>query len=175
MFEHVKIQSPDDFFLTLEERRGRGIYFYRINGYNRQIEEFIGKYYEAARTGGVVIEGRISNPDGKNLAYYNEVMGADFQLSMGFLTSSLKKWMPRMNEYQRNTVAASMYDTLDMLRKNGKNENMLKNAYIKFMCWLYYRFERIAGRLGDDRVPKILYEGDISLYELLLMEVLANA
>lgn len=175
MFEHVKIQSLDDFFLPLEERKVRGIYFYRISGYNGPIGEFIKKYYEAARTGGVVIEGRIPNPDGKQLSYYNEIMGTDFQLSMGFLTFSLKKWLPRMNEYQRNTVSASMYDTLDALRKNGKNENMLKNAYIKFMCWLYYRFERIAGRLGDNQAPKILYEGEISHYELLLIKVLANA
>ena len=80
-----------------------------------------------------------------------------------------------MNEYQRNTVAGSIYDTLDMLRKSGKNDNMLKNTYIKFMCWLYYKFEQIVGRLGDNNVPKILYQGDISNYELLLIKVLADA
>ena len=175
MFEHVKLQSLDDYFVGLDKRSNKGIYFYRINGYNRQICEFIKKYYQAARTAGVVIEGKIPNPDEKNLAYYNEIMGMDFQMSMGFLTSGLKKWLPRMNDYQRNTVAASIYDTLDMLRKNGKNENMLKNTYIKFMCWLYYKFEQIVGRLGENAVPKILYEGDISNYELLLIKVLAEA
>ena len=175
MFEHVKIQEPDDFFLTLDKRRVRGIYFYRINGYNEKICEFVKRYYEAARKDGVVIAGRIPNPDEKNLSYYQEIMGTDFQMSMGFLTHSLKKWLPRMSEYQRNTVAASIYDTLDALRRAGKNENMLKNAYIKFMCWLYYRFERVVNRLGNDSVPKILYEGEISYYELLLIKVLANA
>lgn len=175
MLEHVKIQKLDDFFMTLDKRSVKGIYFYRINGYNDQICEFVKQYYEAARTSGVVIEGRIPNPDEKNLSYYNEIMGMDFQLSMGFFTSSLKKWLPRMNEYQRNTVAASIYDTLDMLRRTGKNENMLKNAYIKFMCWLYYRFERIVSQLGNHQAPKILYEGEISHYELLLIEALAKA
>ncbi len=46
---------------------------------------------------------------------------------------------------------------------------MLKNAYIKFMCWLYYKFERIVNLLGQEKVPKILYEGSISNYELLLI------
>ena len=175
MLEHVKAQGLDDFFLPLDKRSARGIYFYRINGYNGKIGDFIRRYYEAARKEGVVIIGRIPNPDEKNLTYYQEMMGTDFQLSMGFLTSSLGKWLPRMNEYQRNTVAASMYDTFVSLRKAGKNDNMLKNAYIKFMCWLYYRFERIVGRLGNDNIPKILYEGDISYYELLLLAVLADA
>lgn len=175
MFEHVKLQGLDDFFMELRNRSSRGIFFYRISGYNDRICEFIKKYYEAARTCGVIIEGKIPNPDEQNLSYYNEIMGTDFRLSMGFLTSSLRKWLPRMNEYQRNTVAASIYDTLNSLKKNGKNDNMLKNAYIKFMCWLYYKFERIVSQLGNDRVPKILYEGEISHYELLLIQVLASA
>lgn len=175
MFEHIKLQSLDDFFLGLDKRSSKGIFFYRVNGYNSHICEFVKKYYDAARVSGVIIENKIPNPDEKNLAYYNEMMGMDFQLSMGFLTSGLKKWLPRMNEYQRNTVAGSIYDTLDMLRKSGKNDNMLKNTYIKFMCWLYYKFEQIVGRLGDNNVPKILYQGDISNYELLLIKVLADA
>lgn len=175
MLERRKIRQPQDFFLELGERDGRGIYFYRINGYNEQICALVQKYYEAARSSGVVIEGRIPNPDEKQLSFYGEMMGMGFQLNLGFLAASLKKWLPRMNDYQREAVSTAMYDTLDTLRKNGKNENMLRNAYIKFMCWLYYRFERVVSQLGENRVPKILYEGEISNYELLLIRVLASA
>ncbi len=175
MLNHVKIEALDDFFKGLADRKTRGVYFYRINGYNGDIDKFIRDYYEAARKRGVIIEGRIPNPDDRNLAYYKEIMGMNFQLSMGFILSSLKKWLPRMNDYQLNTVAASIYDCLDGLRKAGKNENMLKNAYIKFMCWLYYKFERIVSQLGDNDVPKILYEADISNYELMLISILSNA
>ena len=52
---------------------------------------------------------------------------------------------------------------------------MLKNAYIKFMCWLYYRFERIIHKLGDEKLPKILYQGPIGIYQLLLLQVLSGA
>ena len=52
---------------------------------------------------------------------------------------------------------------------------MLKNAYIKFMCWLYYKFERIVNQLGETNIPKILYEGEISNYELMLISILSNA
>lgn len=175
MFKQQKIRELGDFFLNLGNRPGKGVFFYTINAYTDEIGSFIRKYYEAARQAGVIIEGRIPNPDEKNLAYYNEIMGQDFKLNVGFISDSLRKWLPRMNNYQRDNVAASIYDSLDSLRKAGKNENMLKNAYIKFMCWLYYKFERIANFLGENKVPKILYEGEPGSYELMLMLVLSNA
>lgn len=175
MLRRTSIEKLDDYFIDLGKRKNKGIYFYRINGYNRQIHEFIQRYYETARLSGVIIEGKLQNPDTNNLAYYNEIMGNDFQMSMGFMMSSLKKWLPRMNASQRENVAGSIYDTLMGLKRAGKNDNMLKNAYIKFMCWLYYKFERIVNHLGDEKLPKILYEGTISTYELLLMNVLAIA
>lgn len=175
MFEHHKINELNDFFINLGKRPGKAVYFYRINAYNDEIGQFIKKYYETARLAGVIIEGKVPNPNENNLSYYEEVMGMDFNMSVGFISSSLKKWLPRMNDYQRANVAASIYDTLDLLRKAGKNENMIKNAYIKFMCWLYYKFERIVNLLGEEKVPKILYEGEISNYELMLISILSNA
>ena len=175
MFQRRKIQSLDDFFIEMNKRRENGIYFYRINGYNEQIALFIEKYYMSAKSSGIIIEGKIPNPDNNSLAYYNEIMGMNFQMSMDFILQSLKKWLPRMNDFQRNNVASSIYNNLDIMRKNGKNENMLKNAYIKLMCGLYYKFERIVNQLGMNTVPKILYQGAISSYELMLISVLANA
>ena len=175
MFTHNKIKNLNDFFVERDGRPDKSVYFYRINGYTEAIGQFIQKYYEASRLSGVVIEGRIPNPDEKHLAYYEEIMGLDFRMSPDFIAQSLRKWLPRMNDYQRGTVARSLFDTLSALRKTGKNDNMLKNAYIKFMCWLYYKFERIVNMLGESKIPKILYEGDISNYELLLVSVLSNA
>lgn len=175
MFERKKIQKPEDYFLPLSGRREKGVYFYRINSHNPAIEEFLINFYETARRFGVIIEGRIQNPDEKNLSYFEEVMGLSFALREDFFADSLKKWLPRMDARQRNNVASCICRTLNGLKAAGKNENMLKNAYIKFMCWLYYKFERIVNRLGDDALPKILYEGEISKYELLMLSVLSDA
>ena len=175
MLEHKKIQNLGDYFVGLDARQDKGVYFYRINGYSTKIGEFIKKYYDVARRTGIVIEGKIPNPDEKNLAYYSEIMGMNFQMDMGFMNMSLKKWLPRMNEYQRQNVATSIYNSLDSMRRSGKTDNMLKNAYIKFMCWLYYKFERIVNQLGENNIPKILYEGEISNYELMLISILSNA
>ncbi len=175
MFEHKKIKSLDDFFQKLGGRPDRGVYFYRIGGYTEEIGQFIRKYYQAAARLGVILEGKLSNPDEKCLAYYQEIMGPEFRFDEAFMQSSLAKWLPRMNDFQRQNVAAAMYATLGDLRRAGKNENMLKNAYIKFMCWLYYKFERMANRLGEEDVPKILCQGPVSQYALLLLSVLSRA
>ena len=128
MLEHKKIRSLDDYFVDLNGRQSREVYFYRINGYTEKIGDFIKKYYDTARRAGVVIEGKIPNPDEKNLAYYSEIMGMDFQMNPSFISNGLKKWLPRMNDLQRQNVADSIYDSLDTMRQNGKTENMLKNA-----------------------------------------------
>jgi len=175
MVRQTQLERLDDYFADLSKRKIKGVYFYRINGYNREIHEFILKYYEAARLSGVIIEGKLQNPDNNNLAYYNEIMGSAFQMDLDFINRSLKKWLPRMSESQRGNVAGSIFDTLSGLRSAGKNDNMLKNAYVKFMCWLYYRFERIVNQLGDEKLPKILYEGYVGTYELLLLNVLSIA
>lgn len=174
MLEHKQIQNIDDFFLPLHQRREKGVYFYRFNGCTPEIRKFIRKYYDTARKNGVILEGGIPNPTNQNLAYYQEQMGNAFQLNLPFLQNSLKKWLPRMNDVQQ-TVAVSIYHTLENLKKAGKPESVLKNVYIKFMCWLYYKFERIVSLLGNDQIPKILYEGNISYHELLLISVLAHA
>ena len=154
MFEHHKINKLKDFFADLNAREQRGVFFYRINGYNEEIAGFIKEYYESAIKSGVVIEGKIPNPDEKNLAYYDEIMGKGFELNEVFISRSLKKWLPRMNDYQNLNVAASLYNTLNRLKAAGKTEAMIKNAYIKFMCWLYYKFERIVNLLGENRLPR---------------------
>lgn len=175
MIKRIDLTELDDYFLDLGKRNTKGVYFYRINGYNQTIFEFLQCYYEEARRNGVIIEGKLKNPDNNNLAYYNEIMGAQFQMDKGFISKSLRKWLPRMSTSQRESVAGAIYETLLDLRCAGKNDNMLKNAYIKFMCWLYYRFERIVNQLGNEKLPKILYDGTIGNYDLLLMNVLSGA
>ncbi len=174
MFEHKKIKNLSDFYKEMKEREEKGVYFYRICGYNETVGEFIRAYYDMARRSGVVIEGKIPNPSRENLAYYEEILGMDFRLEKAFLSNRLGKWLPRLSGYQKEALSEAVYDTLMRLRNAGKNDGMLKNAYIKFMCWLYYKFERIVSCLGENSVPKILYEGSVSSYELLMLSVLSR-
>ena len=152
MFRHIEIQNLNDYFRQLNERETPGVYFYRINGYSDAIGRFIRQYYETARRNGVIIEGRLQNPDEKNLSYYNEMMGMYFEMDTGFIASGLKKWLPRMNDHQRENVALSLYDALFLLQKSGKTEYMLKNAYIKYSKreQRYHSHQLPLGDLSDD-------------------------
>lgn len=175
MFQLGRIEKLHDYFSTCSRRREQAVFFYRVAGYSGEVAAFLTQYDQAARTNGVVIEGRIPNPDPKQLDYLAEMMGSDFQLDAGFLTQKLTRWLPRLTGAQREAVVTAMTATLQDLQAHGKNENMLRNAYIKYMCWLYYKFERILGRLGGDELPKILYDGTVSSYELQLLVILARA
>ena len=175
MFQLAELTQLNDCFRPLSQRGGARAYFLRIAAYSGDVAEFLRRYYEAARRSGVIIDGRIPNPDPGNLAYFNEMMGADFRMDAGFLSQRLQKWLPRMADGQRTAVVTAMYATLDDMRRQGKNDNMLRNAYIKYMCWLYYKFERIVNVLGGETLPKILYAGDVSHYELQLLTVLSRA
>ena len=175
MFQLGRIEKLHDYFSACSRRREQAVFFYRVAGYSGEVAAFLTQYDQAARTNGVVIEGRIPNPDPKQLDYLAEMMGSDFQLNAGFLTQKLTRWLPRLTGAQREAVVTAMTATLQDLQAHGKNENMLRNAYIKYMCWLYYKFERILGRLGGDELPKILYDGTVSSYELQLLVILARA
>lgn len=175
MFQHIKINSLDDYFLSLSRRSGSKVFFYRINSYSESIWNFLCRYYDEARKNGVIIDGRIPNVDQNQLSYYYEIMGESFTSDKRFIMTSLQKWLPRMNAIQRNEITDAMYDVLSGLAAQGKNENILKNAYIKFMCWLYYRFESLTSRLGEDNIPKILCNGIGSHYELMLLSMLSRS
>ncbi|MBO4311771.1 MAG: hypothetical protein J5828_02095, partial [Desulfovibrionaceae bacterium] len=136
MFRHIELLDLNDYFAGLKKREPRGVYFYRITGHNQKIDEFIRRYYESAQANGVIIEKGLPNPSSSNLEFYAETAGNAFRMNVDFISSSLKKWLPAMTDAQRHDVANAMYDALCELQRSGKNENILKNAYAKFMCWL---------------------------------------
>lgn len=102
-------------------------------------------------------------------------MPSGFKLDVGFISDSLRVWLPRMNSTPRTRMSEAMYDVLTGLRKKGKTESILQNAYIKIMCWLYYKFERISNRISSTVPPKILCEATQGMYQLALLSVLHKA
>ena len=82
-----------------------------------------------------MIEGRIPNPAGQNLSYYEEMMGMDFQMAPGFIESRfLQKWLPRMNPYQRKNMAMSMYDCFASMRKRRQDRGYVEKCLHQVTC-----------------------------------------
>ena len=175
MLLHQKIKGLEDFFKRQSERKPKGVYFYRINSYDETILEFIRKYYDLAKREGAIIDKNIENPTADNIAYFNEIIGDKYVHGPGFMAEALKKWLPRIKDYQRASIADGIYDTLEVLRRQGKNIDILKNNFIRIMCWLYYNFYNIMERLGNDDVPKIIFWGNVNFSKLSTLKILSNA
>lgn len=173
MFSREKLNDLNAFFKTCQERGGKVYYFCRLDSYCPEVKEFLIRYMEEVTKHGVYLKGKLLNPDEKQLSFLSDIVGTAFLPDGNFIFQTLKKWLPRLNPSQLETVTESMFLILTEMTRAGKTENMLKNAYYKFMCWLYYKFERILTQIGQDKLPKIIYEGSISDYELKMLRILA--
>ena len=177
MVELGTLRELNDFFTPLPARPGRCAYLCRLGGYSDDAAAFLDRYYEAASAGGAVIEGGLANPDEAQLSRYTAATaaaGPAFRLDAAFMERALGQWLPRLGAEPRRDLAASLFDCLTALKDSGKNDNVLKNAWVKFLCWLHDEFGPVLVRLGGDNPPKILYEGKIGRYELLLLAALAR-
>ena len=174
MFKLGVAKKLEDYFIPIEKRRGE-VYFYRIGEYSLNVATFLRKYFDEARKNGVLIIDKIGNPTEQNLSYYNEMLGLNFLFDINFILNNLKKWLPRMKDESRKFVGEAMYDILTDLKRSGKSDSILKNVYIKFMCWFYYKFERIVNQLGEGNLPKILYDGEVNSHELMMLSILSKA
>lgn len=175
MFQLTPLLQLEDMFLPHSQRTGNAVFGIRLSGQNAQTLPFLSTYVLEAKSKGLLQEEKLPNPAPNHIAFYQEMLGQDFRLEEDFLQSALGKWLPRLSPQQNKVIASAMLTSLDELLQQGKNLNMLKNLFIKFMCWMYYRLEQLLRQLGKDEVPKILYQGDISDYELRMFAILQQA
>lgn len=175
MFGRAELNKTDEYFVEGSLRKNNATYFCRLTTFNEEIDNFLRTYMQEVVKNGLYIKGKMPNPDERQLFYYEEIMGLNFAMDRIFFENSLKKWLPRLDSGQKRCIAEAMHNELEQMKLQGKTENMLKNAYIKFMCWFYYKFERILNQLGKEKFPKILYEGIVSVYELKVLSILSKA
>lgn len=175
MYDRVDAGKFDDLFLPLSRRSAPGVYFVRVCGWNKAVRAGVWRYHEAARQRGVVLEGPLPNPDEGQLSYLSDVLGTDFEPGEAFLVRALEKWLPRLAGDRRRALARGLSAQFDELRYRGKPESVLRNVYIKVMCWLHYRFERMLPLLGENDLPRILFSCDgLTAHELMLLRLLSG-
>ena len=175
MANRINASNLSDLLLPMRQRgNAPGVYFVRLCQWSPEIKDFLWRYHEAARAKGVIIEGQIGNPDERQLSYLTEMLGSAFEPNPAFITQALQKWMPRMSQANRVSFAEAMCDQMDELKRKGKTDSIIRNIYMKVMCWLYYKFERLMPFLGDDNPPRILYECNaVTAHELILLRILS--
>lgn len=169
----AELKELDEYFFGKSKRTGA--FFCRLDGCDTSAEGFVRRYLQAARTNGLVLERGLQNPDEKKISYYNEIMGSSFDMSEMFITKAVRKWLPRLTLTQTNAVVKSIVTCLTSLRQSGKNDNMIKNAYIKVMCWLYYSLEQVIAKTENkEEFPKLLYCTAPGNYQLMMLGFLAD-
>lgn len=173
MFNCIAAKKVEDYFLPSNKRPSQTVYFYRIIGYNKESLDFLSHYYYETKQNGIYQKTTMRNPEENEVKTYFQVVGQDFQNQKEFFDKALQKWLPKLEKNQRELLKEAIFVQLDRLEKKGSNLNILKNICVKFFCWLRYIFEKVAYQLGNIKIPKILYEGEISRHELYFLQVLA--
>lgn len=175
MYNIITTTLLDDLFTAYSKRTNKGAYLLRSFSYGKDIEGFLQKLIVNRSKYNVLFIDKFNNPDEQQLDYYESVLGLEFSNTRQFYENAFAKWLTRLNPAQKNTLIDSLEETFNMLLKSGKTESILKNIYVKFMCWFYYKLESILSSLGNDNFPKIIYTGNISYHELLLVHLLAES
>lgn len=169
----VKVKELEDLF---EERVGdsRGMML-AFQGYESSLETFFLKMSEKAMQRGVCIQDKLANPTAEQIAYFQEQLGEctePFEVSYAYVRHQCKKWLTFLSDTQAHVLSCAIHETLKRLQRMGKNESVLKNAYMKFMCWWYYHFRKCLSSIGL-RPFYVLYEGSLTAYEAYMLTCVA--
>lgn len=173
MFELLTTNSiTKDYFKTIHERPKSGVYFVRIIGFDDEILEFLKKYRSVAENKGIYINKTIPNPDEIQVNNFFKKIGGSFKCDKPFIINTATRWLDKTDLKKSTIFASAVYEELKRLMLEGANENIIKNSFVKFMCWAKYIFQNLISNIDTDIVPKILYQGDITKYELFMLHIL---
>ena len=160
--------------LPVEQRVPQSARFYRVIGRDAggAVLADLHAFYQLTRSEGLYIPDGIDNPVESEITRFYSTVGERFAFTREFISRHITMWLGQVRPAQRDLLAEALAEALALLKKQGSNDNIVRNAYIKFMCWLRSRFGPVLIGIGKSSPPKILFEGDISKYEALLLYAL---
>lgn len=174
MFTLCPIKNKDDYFLPRSKRANGCVFFCRVLGFDDEYLLFLRKFQVATQRTGVYLTQPLNNPDGNEVnLFYQAIDKMDFQLTSGYIATATQKWLPHLPNNIQTNLANAILTQLNEMQQDGLSNNILKNSFVKFMCWAKIPFERALRHSFDENVPKILYEGDISKYDLFMLRILS--
>ena len=112
------------------DRPEKNVYFLRINAYSIQVEQLLRQVVERVRKLGVLIDGKLVAPDVRQITYYQEMIGDEFDLNISFIERAISKWLPRLTIDIVKILSNAIYTMLFDLKQIGKNINILNNINV---------------------------------------------
>ena len=165
--------TPEEFtkFISVENTSGKlpGL----VCQYGEDIHRFLIEYCAEAQKNGAIIAGGLVNPTPEQLKYYTEIAGQDFRMDAEFFQCVMGKLLPGCKADKKERLAEAMLGMFTKLQKEGKTAGALKNTFVKFMCWMYYRLGSLMEQNGN--ASAVLYEGEPSTYGFLFLRALCLA
>lgn len=164
-------------FLPLERRAPSQTWFFRLIGRDAggRTLALLERFRQAAASGGACLEG-LENPSLGESASFRQQAGGDFAMDAALFARQITLWLGQVRAAQRPVLAAAVLDALKTLQARGANDNILRNVYTKFMCWLRKPLGAVCAQLGaDGQPPKVLFLGDVSRHELAFLHLLCRA
>lgn len=173
----IGINSLEICFLPLDRRDPPSSCFFRIIGHDSQgsILTLLKKYYKLVQSSGIYILDGIPNPAEPETARFFAAAGSQFTFSKPLIERHMTVWLGQLRTNQRQILSEAVMEALNILKDQGANENIIKNAYIKFMCWFRFSIGHILMGIDKPTPPKVLFEGNISKYEALFLHLLHMA
>ncbi len=173
MYQKLKLNQKDAYWTPLSQREKTGMYFCRFIGFDEELLIWERKMQIACQKNGKYISKRLLQPSEAAVSAFFEKTGLTvFSMEKKLLSEIISIWLDFVPQRVQKNICDGVFHVLAELSAQSNNLNILKNAFIKFMCWLKQEFAPMLVHLGEETVPKILYEGDISKYELYLLRIL---
>ena len=171
------IEELERCFLPLDGREPPEPCFFRIIGRDGagRIPALLERCRSQARLDGAWIRDGIPNPGEPEIARFLDAVGPRFAPNRALIERHMTVWLGQLRPEPRRSLSAALLDALALLRAQGANDSVLRNTYIKFMCWFRGPLGRVMTGLGRPAPPKLLFEGNISRHEVLLLRLLHRA
>lgn len=166
------LKEKNDYFKIKNEREIEEGYLYKITSFSEELCDFINKYFENLKKNGIYIKGNLKNPTKENIDYFLEIVGSKVKFDRNVLNENLKKWIPSFSDEIREKIVICLSEIFFDLTKEIKSVNILKNIYVKFMCWFFYQIQYLD--IEGEILPKILYNGIPSKHELIFFKILVK-
>lgn len=161
-------------FLPIEQRVPQSARFFCVIGRDAEgaVLADLQTFYQLTRSEGLYIPNGIDNPAESEITRFFGTVGERLAFTREVISRHITMWLGQVRPAQRGLLAAALAESLALLKNQGSNDSIVKNTYIKFMCWLRSRFGPVLIGIGKASPPKVLFEGDISKYEALLLHAL---
>lgn len=173
IYKRLSCNDKENYFKPLSEREEEGVYFCRLIGFDENLLIWERELQIACQKNGKYISKKLLQPNESVVSsFFNEIGQFTFEIDKNLYYTIVEKWLHFVPQRIQKNIADAIYSVLSELNWKEKNINILKNTFIKFMCWLKLDFGSLLCYLGEQDIPKILYEGEISKYELYMLRVL---